>query len=273
MLLVVCRGYLGVKLPKNFVPFPVISREGTKPGGQWMRNLLLYPPRLVFYRGQLKKPEHGYYLTRFFIQPVLLKHPHHVSQGSSLPKPLNTPIFTNARASLSMGCVSHFPSWPLDLYWLWIHHPQSIFCSDHSGPLTRPWEWNCVRSVLGWCQRSIGEGGCIAYEERGPYSSCLVSGPLGTLQRELHCVLNIQCGRFPHSVCQQCFWARTETIFKYPHTGVRHLLSLGSPMTLPRPLTERLHRRASSVCTPCCLSTLLFSSPLASSLAIGCNAV
>lgn len=164
MLLVVCRGYLRVKLPKNFVPFPVISREGTKPGGQWMRNLLLYPPRLVFSRGQLKKPEHGYYLTCFlsnqFCWNTLIVS--HVSQGSSLPKPPNTPIFTNARASLSTGCVSHFSSWPLDLCWLWIHHPQSIFCSDHAGPLTRSWEWNRVRTVLGWCQMSIGEGGCIA---------------------------------------------------------------------------------------------------------------
>lgn len=34
MLLEVCREYLRLKLSKNFVPFPVISREGTKPGGQ-----------------------------------------------------------------------------------------------------------------------------------------------------------------------------------------------------------------------------------------------
>lgn len=154
MLLEVCREYLRVKLPKNFVPFSVISREGTKPGGQWMRNLLLYPPRLVFYQGQLKKSNMGTTYPVFYPNsPVELPSSHsHVSQGSSLPKLPNTPIFTKAWASLSTGCVSHFSSWPLDLCWLWIHHPQCIFCSNHPGPLTRPWEWNCVRSVLGWCQ-------------------------------------------------------------------------------------------------------------------------
>lgn len=51
LLLAVLRDYFSVKLPKNFVPFPVISREQKKPDRQrilW-KNLFLYPSRLVFY--------------------------------------------------------------------------------------------------------------------------------------------------------------------------------------------------------------------------------
>lgn len=78
MLLVVCRGYLRVKLPKNFVPFPVISREGTKPGGQMNEKFIAISSKAGVLPGTATETWTRVLSDPSFIQPVPLNHLHHV---------------------------------------------------------------------------------------------------------------------------------------------------------------------------------------------------